>query len=302
MTWQFLNSKYIKDNKLRNIVLGISGGLDSAVMAVIGLKAINLLRTWKYQCGYSYTFIDVESKDDDLVKATALATRFHFALNKVNLTKWYQDCPFRIPNPKDRDERVSNGNIKCRTRMVYLFDMAGKSGGLVLDTDDLSEMMMGFWTINGDVGNVKVIQELTKDEVRDLGEYYGVPEIILNSAPGDGLGVTDSNAASDQLGMNYIKTDYLMSVLIRYGFDINGPKDQLANDNFGWLINKVALEIEEPVEKVLRVVHQALNTSFKRKYGDNVAILLPSRTAMGLPELRFANFSDLYFAAIKKDS
>ena len=294
-------AKYIRENKLQNIILGISGGLDSAVMAAIGLKAISLLKSWGYSCGYKYVFIDVDSKPVDLVKARALASKIGFYMEEVNLTEWYFACPFRIQNPVTHLDRLRNGNIKCRERMVYLFHLASEERGLVLDTDDLSELLMGFWTINGDVGNVKVIQELTKDEVRDLGEFLGVPKIILESAPGDGLGVTATNIASDQLGMIYLKIDYTMSQLIRYGFDINGSDQQLTNQGFKLLFERIAAEIQEPVEKLVHVAWQSVNTGFKRKYGDNVKILLPSRKAMGLPELGSDQFSKVYLTAIQKE-
>ncbi len=291
---------YIRENKLKSIILGISGGLDSAVMASIGLKAISLLKTWGYQCDYLYSFINIESKEADLIKARALAKTIGFYLDEVDLTDWYRKCPFRVPNPATHRDRLRNGNIKCRLRMVYLFDLASENGGIVLDTDDLSELLMGFWTINGDVGNVKVIQKLTKDEVRDLGEFLGIPSIILESAPGDGLGVTATNLASDQLGMIYLKIDFVMSMLIRYGFDINGNEEQLAGTDFHWLFTKMASEINEPLEKLVHVARQSLRTAFKRKYGDNVKILLPSRKAMGIPELGSDSFNDTYLKAIKK--
>ena len=293
-------AKYLKRDGLRTIVLGISGGLDSAVMAAIGLDAIDQLKKEGYDCDYLYTFIDIESNPDDLRKARVLANELGFVLIEKDQTGWYQHYPNRIIGPQTHAERVHNANIKCRLRMIFLYSQAGDSKGIVLDTDDLSEHFMGFWTLHGDVGDVKVIQLLTKEEVRDLGEYLGITKLILDSAPGDGLGVTATNKASDQLGLDYLKIDYVMSRLIQKGFDINGAMSQLETESFLALFDQIADEISEPVEKILHVVRQSLRTSSKRKYGENVAVLLPKRTDLGLPNPGTDTFNRIYLKAITK--
>lgn len=292
-------SDYVKDNQLKCLVLGISGGLDSAVVAALGLRAIALLKSEGYICRYSFKFLDIESDPIDRKKARELAGKLDFNLEEEYLTPWYWACPNRILNPQTHAERVFNGNIKCRLRMINLMGKAQITEGAVLDTDDLSEYVMGFFTKHGDVGDIKIIQNLTKDEVRDLAEYLGIPKSIVTSAPGDGLGITATNQAQDQLKIPYLKIDYLISRMIYHGFKINGDKDQPSYDYFKKLISEISKEIGEPVENVLHVIRQALKTKFKR-VGNDAVILLPSRTEMGLPELGSIDFETLYLDAIRK--
>lgn len=291
---------YTKDNHLKTLVLGISGGLDSAVMCMIALQAIERLRNTGYQANYIFDFIGVESQPDDLKKARLLAHEVGFELGEYDYTSWYQDSPIRNESHQQNPRiRVAAGNLKCRLRMLHLYDRAQLFDGVVLDTDDLSEKLMGFWTRHGDVGDVKVIQSLTKEEVRDLGEQLGISRYILNAEPGDGLGVTDTNRAIDQLKMDYLKTDFVISRLMSEGFKVNGNMAQLTEKKYQLLMTQISQEIQESSDIVLHVATQCLKTAFKRKYGDDVLNLLPDRSNMGLPLLGSENFNRQYLYAIR---
>jgi nicotinamide-nucleotide amidase len=96
------------------------------------------------------------------------------------------------------EDKVRLGNIKARTRMVFLYNKAQEQKGLVLSTDNLTEYYLGFWTLHGDVGDLGLIQELWKTEVYGMGEVLGGPVLeCVNANPTDGLGITDSDI--DQL-------------------------------------------------------------------------------------------------------
>lgn len=289
---------FLISSDIHNIVLGNSGGLDSSLMTAIGLKSTARTKSKGYQCGYIIDFINIESNKNDLVKAQELAKKLNFKLNVYNYTFWYRISPIRLKEHLKLNRiRVAKGNLKCRIRMLHLYDRAQLYSGVVLDTDDLSELLMGFWTKHGDVGDVKLIQFLSKDEVRDLAEHMGVCKSILESAPGDGLGITPTNKASDQLGMSYLKIDYVMSRLIQNGLDINGHISQLYSHDIWVLFPKIAEEIGETAEKVMHVANQSLKTAFKR-VGDDAVLLIKDRTSMGLPELGTEEFNKLYSKAI----
>lgn len=291
-------AEYLKANNIHTIVLGFSGGLDSGLMSIIGLKAIKKLLSEGYVCEYIYDFIDIQSDKKDLIIAKELAKKLNFKLNTYNYTLWYQVSPIRLKQHQDLGKiRVANGNLKCRIRMLHLYDRAQLFGGIVLDTDDLSELLMGFWTKHGDVGDVKLIQYLTKDEVRDLAEHMGVCQSILDSAPGDGLGVTINNQAQDQLKMVYMKIDYVMSRLIQNGLDINGHISQLYSHDIWVQLPIIAEEIGETTEKVMHVATQSLKTAFKR-VGDDAVILIKDRKSMGLSELGTVDFNETQILAI----
>lgn len=291
---------YIKTSGIKCLVLGISGGIDSAVVGAIGLRTVDRLKEEGRQINVNYSFLDVQSHPDDLKRAREMALAFNFHLYEYDLTSWYEASPLLqlIPGNHPRT-KVAMGNIKCRLRMIALYHFAQLTGGIYLDTDDLSEEYMGFWTKHGDEGDVKIIQHLTKDEVYDLGEDLGVPKSILRSQPGDGLGVSVNNLASDQLGLPYMMIDYIISRFLQNDFDTEGHFDQLDNLKFTKLIKSVSIEINCKEIAVTRVLHQALKTAFKRRYGDNVCHLLPKRTEMKLPEIGTEEFNALYLKAIK---
>jgi NAD+ synthetase len=243
--------------------------------------------------------MDADSASGDYEKALDLADDLDFNIEYIDLTEWYQSSPLiNLIPPGHPREKIARGNIKCRLRMITHYHLSQLFSGVYLDTDDLSEEYMGFWTKHGDEGDVKVIQHLTKDEVYDLGEYLGVSQSILSAPPGDGLKVTASSAASDQLGMSYTHTDYIMSRFTLAGFDLNGKMSQLDTLAADDLIPELARETGQPEEKVEKVIRQALRTAYKRRYGDNVLHLLPSRTELGLPDFGTDEFNQTYLAAI----
>jgi NAD+ synthase len=293
-------AEYIRDAGIKGVTLGISGGIDSAVMGVIGLKTCEKLKSEGYDCGYKYIFLDCESDPGDYERAKELAKKFKFELNHMDLTDWFKASPLIEEIPKGHPrERFALGNIKCRLRMISLYHFDQIHGFIYLDTDDLSEELMGFWTLHGDVGRVKVMQHITKSEVYDVAEYLGVPEVILKNRPGDGLGVTAGNQAVDILQLDYIYIEYLMSRFISAGFDPNGFFDQLEEERFQKLAQKVAKEIDKPLEKVTHVLEHCLGTAFKRRYGDNVCHLLPDRKEFGFPEFGTKEFDKVYLKAIR---
>lgn len=296
-------AEYIERNNLKGFSTGISGGIDSTIVAVIGLRAIEYLKTKKYLAGYDYMYLDCDSDPFDYKRAQALAKAFKFKLRTVDLNNWYKSSPLlkTIPSGHART-KIAQANIKCRLRMISLYHSTQLNGYVYLDTDDLPEEWMGFWTKHGDEGDIKIIQHVTKTELYDIGEYLGIPEIILSSKPGDGLKVTPGSLAEHQLGLSYLYIEYIMSRFIGQGFDYNGSFDQLPRPLYQKLMNEVAKEIKRTQAEVLYILSQSLKTAYKRKFGDNVCHLLPSRKEFGFSEVGTSEFNKKYLSAILKSS
>jgi len=291
---------YVKANGLRSLVMGISGGVDSAVVAAVALRAVEKLRQEGYEVGYKFVFLDADSDIDDLVKAKALADKFGFVLEYMDLTDHCNSSPLMATTAPDHpDYRVARGNVRCRARMIALRHFAKLTGGIYVDTDDLSEELMGFWTIYGDEGDVAVAQQVTKTEMYDLASFYGVPEVILDALPGDGLKVTEGNVASDQLGLPYLEIEYVMTRFIGRGFDHKGSWDQLDESRWGRLVVEVASTIGESEESVRGVLEQALRTAWKRLRSNPVMGLCPEREEFGFPELGTPEFNARCLKAIQ---
>jgi len=221
---RFEFQNYILKNNLHSIVVGLSGGIDSALCAALAYDVCKELSI--PLIGRSLT---IESnKPDERMRAKMIGKNFTTDFVEVDLTSAY--LKFRediVENIKKEDNttkefRIRMGNVKARIRMIYLYELAGKNKGMVLSTDNLTELLLGFWTLHGDVGDYGMIQQLWKTEIYEmskiLAETYseaGQKEALLacvNAVPTDGLGITNSDL--DQLqASSYEEVD---KILIEY--------------------------------------------------------------------------------------
>lgn len=174
---------YLAKNGLKAMVLGISGGIDSTVVAAICHEVSK--RTGIPLIGRS---LPIKNRADEFsvskVVGNAFCNEFKvYALNRsyqaalldacidagdANTSNSYfldelEEMPSRTP--------IANGNLQARCRMQHLYDIASLRKGLVMSTDNQSEYQLGFWTIHGDVGDFDPIQDLWKTEVYELANY-----------------------------------------------------------------------------------------------------------------------------------
>lgn len=238
---------YVKDNNLKSVVVGISGGLDSSIIAAIcnenniGVPLIGLS-------------IPISSSNEHREQARWIGDEFcdvfeetHFFDNKVmdffsDLNSTNQLVEDNHNN--DYNEKIRLGNLKARLRMITLYDMANKTKGMVLSTDNFSEYLSGFWTICGDVGDYAPIQKLWKGfELPIIAKYLGIRQDIIVQKPSDGLNVTSENTDEAQLGMNYKEFDSIMMCELGYieNKDIMNIYQTLKANNF----NKINLALNK---------------------------------------------------------
>jgi nicotinamide-nucleotide amidase len=172
----------------------------------------------------------------------------------------------------------ASGNIKVRLRMITLYQIAQLTGGVVISTDNLSEFWMGFWTLNGDVGDLSPIQYVLKGlEEYAIAEVLGVPEASLKAVPTDGLDVLPGGTDEDQLGLAYHELDRVIVRLLQNKF--NG-EERWPQDKTQALIDQVASETGHAPDKVVHVAHQLTGTHYKRNWPRVV-----SREEAGLPPI-----------------
>lgn len=199
---KFIKDYYIKNN-LKGVVLGISGGKDSAVVAALFAKAIgseNVL-------GVTLPCHSIMSDKSD---AKLVADKYGFELLNIDLTNVYDSFKSEINKLGDftnGELKNSDINIKPRFRMASVYYLAALyselKGGtyIVAGTSNLCELYVGYFTKGGDsTFDIGVISNYTVDEVIKIGEYLEVPKQVLYKAPSDGLsGQTDE----DKLGVKY---------------------------------------------------------------------------------------------------
>jgi NAD+ synthetase len=224
---------YLIENKLKSLVLGVSGGIDSALCAVLAFpvcKELNIPLIGRSLPIASNSIKEIE-------RAKAIGQSFCSNFNEVDLIDQYQSFvdltdDYEGCEESTRKEKIRKGNIKARCRMIYLYNLSQLYGGMVLSTDNLSELLLSFWTLHGDVGDYGMVQNLWKTEIYELAKYIADEELTndkhkealrscIEATPTDGLGITNSDL--DQLGAkSYDEVDLILQ---EHLFDITKHTD-----------------------------------------------------------------------------
>ena len=306
-------SEYLINNNIKAQILGISGGIDSTVCAAIChevSKHTNIpligrsLPTTNNKTSEVFTADSVGKAFCNDYKVSPIDRFYHqFMIDIVHketgsvryiqneLTGGYtidlEDClKFQTP--------IANGNIQARLRMIYLYNLASIYNGLVIDTDNLTENNLGYFTIHGDVGDFNPIGGLWKTEVFKLAEWlmnwYGsythtyiytdAPEIIeykqnnlykarairesLKLKPTAGLGITNNDL--EELGAeSYEQVDYILQELLAWKW-----LSEKRGDTFGptWTMRDAFLEEQQmlnmPIDVIIAIADRHFKSEFKR--------------------------------------
>ena len=193
--------KYLEESHCKAYVLGLSGGVDSSLVAAIARKALGKDKLFCYA-------LDIDSNPADVEDAKKVAEELDLNLEVINLSKTYHSYLEDL-NGKDFI-RLTKSNLKVRMRMVALFAFAQEKSGLVLGTDNMDERYVGYFTKYGDgAADVLPIVYLTKQEVKEAAKLYGLSSLLANRVPSAGLfeGQTDET----EMGVKYADLDnYLL--------------------------------------------------------------------------------------------
>ena len=159
-------AEYLIQNNIKAQVIGISGGIDSTVVAAICHEVSK--RTNIPLIGRSLP--TMYNKFEETSTANLVGKAFCSDYKETNITYAYEAF-LDLLDDTEEHTALSRGNIQARLRMIYLYNLAGIHKGLVMDTDNLTENNLGYFTIHGDVGDFNPIGGLWKTEVFKLAEW-----------------------------------------------------------------------------------------------------------------------------------
>ena len=186
--------------KAKGVVVGMSGGLDSSVTAVLCRRAFpqNMLGV----------IMPCYSSPEDDEHARAVASKFSISTKMVVLEPAFDALLKVLPSDEvgPNASRVAEANLKPRLRMLTLYYLANQLNYLVAGASNRSELSVGYFTKYGDGGaDILPLGSLVKGQVRELADFLGVPRVIIDKPPSAGLwsGQTDE----DELGFSYEELD-----------------------------------------------------------------------------------------------
>lgn len=209
-----------------SLVVGLSGGIDSAVAAGLAVRALGADKVLGVMMPYA------TSSAASLTDAAAVASVLGMKTEKVEITAMADSFFLAVP----ADELLRRGNVMARCRMIVLYDVSARDGSLVLGTGNRTESLLGYTTMFGDNAcAMNPVGELYKTEIRLLADHLGLPRSVLTKAPSADL--WEGQADEDELGYTYAEVDRLLVHMIDQGL---GPKQMEALGFDSDLIVRVA--------------------------------------------------------------
>ena len=232
-------TKFLKDEVhktgLKNAVIGLSGGIDSAVVAVLAQRAFgdNFLAVMLPSSSSS------QSSFDD---AYELCKKFDIKNRSVHIGNLVESY---FKNQEKTNLRV--GNFSARMRMSVLYDISAQNSALVLGTSNKSELLLGYGTMFGDLASaINPIGDMYKTEVFEFAKHLGVPRSIIQKPPTADL--WEGQSDEEDLGFTYAQLDKALKAFV----DERLSKDELLKNKFD----------SELVELITTKIYQ---NQFKRK-------------------------------------
>lgn len=189
--------------ELSKAVVGLSGGVDSAVSCAIAARALGPENVLAVMIPFKTSSPESISDAEEVVAKTGVRSEV------ADITSMAE------PYIHEHDEigKVRIGNVLARLRMIVLYDRSAREKALVVGASNKSEILLGYGTLHGDLASaINPIGDLYKTQVWDLAEYLGLPENVIKKKPTADLweGQTDE----DELGFTYRKVDVLLYYMI----------------------------------------------------------------------------------------
>ncbi len=204
---EFLRDELVERRGIHNAVVGLSGGVDSAVTAFLCARALGPEHVWAIRMPYR------TSSPDSLADAQRVIDALGCRSETIDISPAV-DGYLQFEPQADARRR---GNIMARTRMIVLFDQSQKLGALPIGTGNKTERLMGYFTWHADDSPpLNPLGDLFKTQVWALARHLGVPAEIVDKAPSADLEANQTDEGD--MGISYAKADGILS-LILLGYD-----------------------------------------------------------------------------------
>ena len=292
-------TNYVKEYNLEALVLGISGGIDSTVCAAICHEV-----TKRVPVKFIGRSLPIKNEYEEVSTSDLVGNAFCTNYKQSSILSVVYE-PYLLPliigeeedlgdSWKVSDSKlqtpIANGNIQARLRMIYLYNLASIHKGIVIDTDNLTEHNLGYFTIHGDQGDVNPIGDLWKTQVFELAEYlvdyyknisrvHSNSELIVENLnkskaieeslklkPTAGLGITNNDL--EEIGAeSYEQVDNVLKEILAWKWlskkrgdfpegDLKAQREQFLDEQ---------QMLDTPIDVILNVVDRHFKSEFKRK-------------------------------------
>lgn len=186
-----------------SVVLGLSGGIDSAVVCELAVRALGPEHVLALMMPYK------SSSSESLEHARLMVDRLGITAELMPVTG-VVDAFFE---GKGEASRLRRGNVMARSRMLCLYDVSARDGRLVLGTSNKTELMLGYGTMFGDMASaVNPIGDLYKTQLRGLARHLGIPSPLIEKRPSADL--WEGQSDEEDLGFSYESVDRLLYLML----------------------------------------------------------------------------------------
>ncbi|MDR0867136.1 MAG: NAD+ synthase [Planctomycetota bacterium] len=225
---------YVRKNGFTGVIVGLSGGIDSALTAAVAVDALGKENVWGVTMPSIYS--SAATRDDAKILADNLGMRFSVLPIAAPLAAFERELTplYAAADPRRDPENLTGQNLQARIRAVYLMALANKYGLLLLNTSNKSESAVGYGTLYGDMaGGFAVIKDVFKTEVWKLSRYVNarrgrevIPVSTIERTPSAELRENQEDRQSlpdypilDPILKMYVEDDAALAEIIAAGFD-----------------------------------------------------------------------------------
>jgi len=230
----------VSEAKAKGVVIGISGGIDSAVVLTLAVRALG------HEKVNAFFLRNKNSSPDDIQDIQDYCNSLRVNLNTINIQDVIDQFALSVDELEDSNT-LEWMNIKPRILQTYLYFFANKNNCLVCGGGNKSELMIGYFTKYGDGGvDILPIGDVYKIHVFQLAAYLKLPENFINKSPSAGLKAGQTDEA--EIGMSYSKLDSIL-----YGLELFGSAQEIAD------------KMKIPLQTVKRVRSMIYKSEHKRR-------------------------------------